>query len=97
MVIKHVYHLAFRSPETSVADMFMDHIDRARPEIKSAKKLGRVRYEPDENHDNEGFGRLFIFRFFQKILEVVFLCETISSFIGPLDLLKLNLKVVGLF
>jgi hypothetical protein len=34
----------------------MDHIDRARPEIKSAKKLGRVRYEPDENHDNEGFG-----------------------------------------
>jgi hypothetical protein len=24
----------------------MDHIDRARPEIKSAKKLGRVRYEP---------------------------------------------------
>jgi hypothetical protein len=53
MVIKHVYHLAFRSPETSVADMFMDHIDRARPEIKSAKKLGRVRYEPDENHDNK--------------------------------------------
>jgi hypothetical protein len=33
--------------------MFVDHIDRARPEIKSAKKLGRVRYEPDENHDNK--------------------------------------------
>lgn len=53
--------------------MFMDHIDRAMPKIKSTKKLGRVRYEPNENHDNKDFDRLIMLRFFQKIIEVFFL------------------------
>ena len=46
--------------------MFMDHIDSARLEIKSAKKLKHVRYELDKNHDNKGFDYLTILDFFKR-------------------------------